>query len=321
MKFIVTGGAGFIGSCIVRTLNDMGYEDIVVVDNVGSTDKWKNIRSKHFCDYIHKDKFLSILPSLSDITHVIHMGACSSTTEKNFDYLYINNFEYSRQLWNYCAEQGISFLYASSAATYGDGSLGFSDRMDIRPLLPLNGYGYSKQLFDLWTQKQERHPLQYVGMKFFNVYGPNEYSKDTMASVIYHAYRTIIREGKIRLFKSYREDCADGEQRRDFLYVKDLCSVIKFFINKPAISGLFNVGTGNAETFNKLAAAVFNALGKDPVIEYIEMPKFIREKYQYFTQAEMNKLSAAGYNNPFYDLKHGADDYVKNYLEKKFMIY
>lgn len=321
MKFVVTGGAGFIGSCIVRTLNDMGYEDIIVVDNVGSTDKWRNIRNKHFCDYIHKDRFLSILPSLSDITHVIHMGACSSTTEKNFDYLYINNFEYSRRLWNYCAEQGISFLYASSAATYGDGSLGFSDRMDIRGLLPLNGYGYSKQLFDLWTQKQERHPLQSVGMKFFNVYGPNEYSKDTMASVIYHAYRTIIREGKIRLFKSYREDCAEGEQKRDFLYVKDLCSVIKFFINKPATSGLFNVGTGNAETFNKLAAAVFNALGKDPVIEYIEMPEFIREKYQYFTQAEINKLSAAGYNSPFHNLEHGTEDYVKNYLEKEFLVY
>ena len=321
MKFVVTGGAGFIGSCVVRTLNDMGYEDIIIVDNIDSTDKWKNIRNKHFCDYIHKDKFLGILPTLCDVTHVIHMGACSSTTEKNFDYLYTNNFEYSRQLWDYSTEKGISFLYASSAATYGNGASGFSDNMDIRRLLPLNGYGYSKQLFDLWTHKQDRHPRQHVGMKFFNVYGPNEYCKCGMASVIYHAYCEIRQEGKIRLFRSYREEYADGEQKRDFLYVKDLCNVIRFFIENPAISGLFNVGTGNAETFNDLALAVFDALGKDPVIEYIDMPESIREKYQYFTQADISKLAAVGYDRPFHSLKHGVKDYVQNYLEKGFMVY
>ncbi|MGD9666463.1 MAG: ADP-glyceromanno-heptose 6-epimerase [Synergistaceae bacterium] len=321
MRFVVTGGAGFIGSCIVRKLNDLGHSDIIIVDNIASTEKWKNIRNKSFCDYIQKDLFLDILPSLRDVTHVIHMGACSSTTEKNFDYLYGNNFDYSRRLWEYCSKQGISFIYASSAATYGDGALGFSDNIGIKKLIPLNAYGYSKQMFDLWAEKQINKPKQYVGMKFFNVYGPNEYFKGDMASVIYHAYCSVKRDGKIRLFKSYREEFSDGEQKRDFLYVKDLCSVIKFFINRPDLNGLFNLGTGKAETFNQLAGSVFNALNMPHAIEYIDMPESIRAKYQYFTEADINKLRSVGYEEEFHDLKKGTEDYVNNYLEKEFLSY
>ena len=321
MRFVVTGGAGFIGSCIVRTLNDLGHSDIIIVDNIASTEKWKNIRNKSFCDYIQKDRFLDILPSLRDVTHVIHMGACSSTTEKNFDYLYGNNFDYSRRLWDHCSKEGISFIYASSAATYGDGSLGFSDDRAIKGLIPLNAYGYSKQMFDLWAEKQINRPRQYVGMKFFNVYGPNEYFKGDMASVIYHAYCSVKRDGKIRLFKSHSENCSDGEQKRDFLYVKDLCSVVRFFINRPDLSGLFNLGTGKAETFDQLAGSVFNALRLPPVIEYIEMPESIRAKYQYFTEADINKLRSVGYEEAFHDLEKGTEDYINNYLEKEFLIY
>lgn len=321
MRFVVTGGAGFIGSCIVRTLNDLGHSDIIIVDNIASTEKWKNIRNKNFCDYIQKDRFFDILPSIRDVTHIIHMGACSSTTEKNFDYLYWNNFDYSRRLWDYCSKEGISFIYASSAATYGDGALGFSDNIGIKGLIPLNAYGYSKQMFDLWAEKQTDKPKQHVGMKFFNVYGPNEYFKGEMASVIYHAYRTVKRDGKIRLFKSHREECPDGEQKRDFLYVKDLCSVIRFFINRPDLSGLYNLGTGKAETFDQLAGTVFNALNMPPVVEYIDMPESIRAKYQYFTEANISKLRSVGYEGEFNDLDKGTGDYIKNYLEKEFLIY
>ena len=224
---IVTGGAGFIGSCIVRTLNDSGIEDIVIVDNIATTDKWLNIRNKKYRKYVHKLEFLTELPSYENVTAIIHMGAQSATTEKNFDYLWKNNFEYTKAMWNYCAEKQISFIYASSAATYGDGSEGFDDQADIDRLLPLNGYGYSKQLFDLWVKYQAANvPKQHVGLKFFNVYGPNEYFKGSMASMVFHGYRQIQESGRIRLFKSCNSDYADGGQLRDFVYVKDVCSVI-----------------------------------------------------------------------------------------------
>ena len=321
MKCIVTGGAGFIGSCIVRTLNEMGVGDIIIVDDIASTEKWKNIRNKRFTEYVQKEKFVEKLGTLADVSCVIHMGACSSTTEKDFDYLYVNNFEYTKKLWNFCAEREIPFLYASSAATYGDGSLGFSDSMDIKQLLPLNGYGYSKQLFDLWVEKQVKRPPQHVGMKFFNVYGPNEYCKGTMASVIFHSFNSVKKDGRIRLFKSYRGDYGDGEQKRDFLYVKDLCEVIRFFLAHREISGLFNLGTGNAESFNTLAASVFGALGLDPDVEYIEMPESLRPKYQYFTEADMKKLKSVGYDKPFHDLRSGAADYVRGFLNEDYKIY
>ena len=254
---IVTGGAGFIGSCVVRTLNDAKINDVVIVDDIASSEKWKNIRNKKFLKYIHKSEFLAELPKLENVTAIIHMGACSSTTEKDFDYLYTNNFEFTKSLWNYCAEKQISFIYASSAATYGDGSRGFDDKANIDELLPLNGYGYSKQLFDQWVKHQAKiFPAQHVGLKFFNVYGPNEYYKGSMASMIFHGFNQLMTDGEIRLFKSYKNEYPDGGQLRDFVYVKDICSVIMWLLDNHEVSGLFNVGTGRAQSFQELAEAV-----------------------------------------------------------------
>ena len=319
---VVTGGAGFIGSCMVRTLNDIGFEDIVIVDNIAETDKWMNICNKKYSKYVHKSKFLAELSTYENVEAIIHMGAQSATTERNFDYLWDNNFEYTKALWNYCSEKQISFIYASSAATYGDGSLGFDDKMDIDKLRPLNGYGYSKQLFDLWVKHQAKvFPSQYVGLKFFNVYGPNEYFKENMASMIFHGYRQIIETGNIKLFKSCNPNYTDGGQLRDFVYVKDICSVILWLLQNKQVSGLFNVGTGCAQSFAELAEATFSALGLQPNIVYIDMPKQIHKKYQYYTQAEMDKLRNVGYDKPFMNLLEGAEDYVEKYLANNFMIY
>ena len=322
MGIIVTGGAGFIGSCVVRTLNDNGIGDITIVDNIGQTDKWMNMRNKRYIQYINRDDFLTRLPEFTEnTTHIIHMGACSATTEKDFDFLYKNNFEYTKTLWNFCADNNISFIYASSAATYGDGSKGFDDKEDINNLLPLNGYGYSKQLFDIWAQKQKKSPKQHVGFKFFNVYGPNEYFKGSMASVIFHSFNQIIENGRVRLFKSYKEGYKDGEQLRDFVYVKDICKVLMFMINNPQISGLFNLGTGKARSFYDLALSTYKAMGIEPKIEFVDMPENIRAKYQYYTQANMEKLRDIGYKEDFYSLEDGAKDYVQNYLMKGKEIY
>lgn len=317
---IVTGGAGFIGSCIVRTLNDAGIEDIVIVDNIASTDKWLNMRNKKYIKYVHKSKFLEELPTYENVTAIIHMGAQSATTERDFDYLWDNNFEYTKALWNYCAEKQISYIYASSAATYGDGELGFDDKIDIDKLRPLNGYGYSKQLFDLWVKHQATvFPKQYVGLKFFNVYGPNEYFKGSMASMVFHGYKQIQENGSIKLFKSCNPKYEDSI--RDFVYVKDICEVIKWLLEHDNVSGLFNVGTGKAEGFTELAEATFKALGLEPNIEYIDMPEHLRKKYQYYTQAEMSKLYEAGYKKTFSTLDEGVKDYVLNHLDKDFEIY
>jgi ADP-L-glycero-D-manno-heptose 6-epimerase len=316
MSIIVTGGAGFIGSCIVRALNEDGAEDIIVVDDIASTDKWMNLRNKIFAGYVHKNDFPRKLETYPDITCIIHMGACSDTTERDFDYLYQNNFEYSRALWELCAERKIPFIYASSAATYGDGSLGFDDETDIGALRPLNGYGYSKQLFDLWAEKQTARPPQHVGLKFFNVYGPNEYCKGNMASMIFHGFNQIMGEGRIKLFKSHRPEYADGGQLRDFIYVKDVCKVVLFFLQHSEVSGLFNVGTGRAASFKELAGSVFEALNLTPQIDYVDMPENLRDKYQYFTQAKIEKLRGAGYAEPFHDLASGARDYVTEHLVK-----
>jgi len=319
---IVTGGAGFIGSCVVRTLNDAGIEDIIIVDDVADTNKWMNMRNKRYIEYIHKSEFLEKLPRYEGITAIIHMGAQSATTEKNFDYLWKNNFEYTRTLWNYCAEVQASFIYASSAATYGNGSKGFDDDIEIEQLQPLNAYGYSKQLFDLWVKQQAKaFPPQYAGLKFFNVYGPNEYCKGNMASMIFHGYRQIKESGLIKLFKSDNPEFRDGEQVRDFVYVKDICHLIYWLLQNKHVSGLFNVGTGYAQSFRELAEAIFHALDKEPCIEYIDMPDDLKGKYQYYTKAEMSKLRQAGYPTPFRDLKAGAMDYVQGYLEKGFAIY
>ena len=319
---IVTGGAGFIGSCVVRTLNDAGCDDIIIVDNIAETDKWMNMRNKKFIKYVHKSQFLQELPTYQNVEAIIHMGAQSSTTERNFDYLWINNFEYTKVLWNYCAEKQISFIYASSAATYGDGTLGFRDTMDIDELRPLNGYGYSKQLFDQWVKHQAKDfPKQHVGLKFFNVYGPNEYFKGSMASMVFHGFNQIKSDGEIRLFKSCNPNYEDGGQLRDFVYVKDICRVIAWMLENPSISGLFNVGTGQAQSFRELAEASFHALGMEPNIRYIDMPEKLRGKYQYYTQADIKHLRLVGYKNPFANVEEGVKDYVQNHLAKDYLTF
>jgi ADP-L-glycero-D-manno-heptose 6-epimerase len=322
MSIVVTGGAGFIGSCIVRTLNDAGIKDIIIVDDIANTDKWMNMRNKKYIEYVHKSKFLEKLSFYENITAIIHMGAQSATTESDFDYLWRNNFDYSKTLWEYCSKKKISYIYASSAATYGDGALGFDDDMDIDMLLPLNGYGYSKQLFDQWVKHQAKEfPSQYVGLKFFNVYGANEYFKGSMASMVYHGYKQIKECKTIKLFKSYNPNFIDGGQLRDFIYVKDVCHVIKWFLENQQVNGLFNLGTGRSQSFRELAEAIFNALGIEPNIEYVEMPEHLKEKYQYYTKAEMSKLRQMGYSKSFMSLEKGIKDYVQGYLDKGFKIY
>ncbi|WP_026509901.1 ADP-glyceromanno-heptose 6-epimerase [Butyrivibrio sp. LC3010] len=321
MSYLVTGGAGFIGSNVVEALNHRGIEDVIIVDNISSTEKWKNICGKKYTTYIHKKDLWRRIDELNNIDAIIHMGACSSTTERDFDYLWNNNFEYTKSLWNLCAERKIPFIYASSAATYGDGRNGFDDETDIDFFRPLNGYGYSKQLFDLWVKYQAKtFPSQHVGLKFFNVYGPGEYFKGSMASMAFHGYIQAKQDGEIRLFKSYNDEYADGGQLRDFVYVKDVCDVILWFLDHPDKSGLFNVGTGKADSFENLAKAVFKAINKTPNIRYIEMPDYLKGKYQYYTQANINKLRKLGCNIDFKSVNYGVDDYIKNYLAKERML-
>lgn len=315
MSIVVTGGAGFIGSCIVRALNNSGIDDIIVVDNISTSEKWRNLVGKRYREYIHKNEFFEKLDGFPDVSAVIHMGACSATTEVDFDYLWRNNVEYSKVLWKWCAERSISFIYASSAATYGDGSRGFEDEAALTTLTPLNGYGYSKHVFDCWAERQRVAPPQHVGLKFFNVYGPNEYHKGPMASMVFHGFHQVVEDEEIRLFKSCNPDYEDGGQLRDFIYVKDVCSVVMWLLENGSVSGLFNLGTGHAQSFRELAEAVFHALGLKPCIRYIEMPEHLRGKYQYYTKAEMSKLRAVGYCKPFSDLESGVDDYVSNYLK------
>ncbi len=319
MSIVVTGGAGFIGSCIVGYLNGRGISDLVIVDEARAADKCMNIKDKRYLRYIHKKDLFAELTHMGGVEAVIHMGACSSTTEFDLDYLYQNNFEYTKKLWEYCADRSVPFIYASSAATYGDGSRGFDDRDDIDRLIPLNPYGCSKHMFDRWVKHEAvSFPPQHVGLKFFNVYGPGEYHKGSMASMVFHGFNQIKETGKIRLFRSYVKDISDGEQKRDFIYVKDVCDVVLWFLDHSEISGLFNVGTGRAQSFNELAKAVFAALDMEPEIEYIDMPEVLRDKYQYYTEAKIDKLREAGYDRDFLDIRQGAGDYVKNYLLKRY---
>jgi ADP-L-glycero-D-manno-heptose 6-epimerase len=316
---IVTGGAGFIGSVLVSRLNSEGIEEIVVVDRLGSADKWKNLNGKKFSDFVHKDNFLSLLSEkkfVRNIDTIFHLGACSSTTERDADYLVANNFSYSRALAEFAALKNIRFIYASSAATYGNGEQGYDDIAgDMDALRPMNCYGFSKQIFDQWVTK-ERLDRKFVGLKFFNVYGPNEYHKGAMQSVVAKAYRQIKEKGKVELFKSYNSDYADGQQKRDFIYVKDCAEVMLGLMRKRNVCGIFNLGTGVARSWNDLAQAVFAALGEEPKIDYIEMPEDLREQYQYFTQASMKKLPASlGEEFRPYSLEEGIKDYVQNYLE------
>lgn len=317
---IVTGGAGFIGSNIVRALNEAGEDKIIIVDRLGKADKWNNLADVHFLDYEHKDKFLTKLDQgIFDhgIWAVFHMGACSSTTEKDGDYLMENNYEFSRKLaTRFAAKDSLRFIYASSAATYGDGSSGYSDEHESIPLLrPLNMYGYSKQIFDVWALKTG-FLKRAVGIKYFNVFGPNEYHKGEMRSVAIRAYLQAKKTGKVRLFRSYRQDYEDGGQLRDFIYVKDAVKITVNFLEHPEINGIFNAGTGTPRNFRDLAHAVFSAMDNEPIIEYIDMPDGLEKRYQYYTCAQMDKLRSAGFEGRFLSLEEAIREYVVNYLEK-----
>ena len=314
---VVTGGAGFIGSAIVWQLNQRGENKIIIVDELGTDDKWKNLVPLKFEDFIHKDDLISMILERDipfEISSIIHMGANSSTTEKDADHLFSNNYLYSKELATFCLEKNIRFIYASSAATYGDGLIGFDDddnRLDS--LRPLNMYGYSKQLFDLWAKRNGAFD-KIVGLKYFNVYGPNEYHKGDMRSVVHKAFEQIRDTGKVRLFKSLNPKYKDGEQLRDFIYIKDAVEMTLYFLDKPSVSGLFNLGTGKARAWNDLVASIFKSLNTSVNIEYIELPEHLRDKYQYFTEANMNKIKKAGYNKSIMSLEDGVADYVKNYL-------
>ncbi|MBS0209650.1 MAG: ADP-glyceromanno-heptose 6-epimerase [Planctomycetes bacterium] len=312
---LVTGGAGFIGSAMVWRLNQRGYDDILVVDELATSDKWKNLNPLAFADYWHKDELLRRVEqnTMPRIEAVVHLGACSSTTERDSDYLMKNNVAYSQALATWCLERGVRMVYASSAATYGDGAQGYvDDESAIDALRPLNQYGYSKQRFDLWARRTGALK-KIVGLKFFNVFGPNEYHKQDMSSVVFKAYHQIVATGQVKLFRSYEANYADGGQMRDFVYVKDCVDVIDWLLEQK-FGGLFNLGTGQAQTWNDLARAVFAALGRAAAIEYIDMPEALRGRYQYFTQADMRKLAATGCPVKFHTLEAAVEDYVQQYL-------
>ncbi len=315
-RFVVTGGAGFIGSHLTAKLNERGISNILVVDHLGKTNKWRNLSGLSFEDYLDKQDFLNLVlqGKIKGVQALFHMGACSSTTEGDADYLMRNNYHYTRSLCEWAMTAGTRFIYASSAATYGDGEMGYSDEEAQLPRLrPLNIYGYSKHVFDLWAWRRGLLN-KIVGLKFFNVYGPGEDHKDTMRSLVHKAFFQIQETGQIHLFKSYREGYADGEQKRDFVYVRDAAEVAFFFLDHPNQSGLFNCGTGQARTWLDLARALFTAMGRTPDIQFTEMPESIRDKYQYHTQADLTKLRATGYTNEFTSIEDGIRDYVSQYL-------
>jgi len=316
---IVTGGAGFIGSALIWALNERGVNDILAVDELVSDERWKNLRNLSFADYVGKDDFLDMVAggkTPPGVKAVLHMGACTDTTERNVSYLIKNNYEYTKLLAQWATDAKIRFIYASSAATYGDGSAGFEDSDDkLETLTPLNAYGYSKHLFDLWARRTGLLK-KIVGLKYFNVFGPNEYHKGEMRSFIVKAFEQIQEQGWVGLFKSHNPQYADGEYVRDFVYVKDAVQMTLFFLNKPAAAGLFNIGTGNARTWNDMVRAVFAAMDQKPNIRYVEMPESIRNQYQYFTQADITKLRKAGYKREITPLEDALNDYVKEYLQK-----
>lgn len=317
--YIVTGGAGFIGSAIIWRLNREGIRDILVVDEDPASPKWRNLENRDYSGILDKREFLERVRAddlPGPVEALIHMGACSSTAEKNRDFLRENNTEYTRILAEWAVEKGVRYLYASSGATYGDGSRGFSDDDAVTPTLePLNPYGESKQAFDLWALREGLLD-RITGLKFFNVFGPNEYHKDGMASFAWRAFHQVRESGRVRLFRSHRSDYADGHQQRDFVYVKDCVDVVWWLLQNPGVNGIFNVGTGQARSWLDLVHAVGSALEWEPRIEWVDIPEAIRDGYQYHTQAEMGKLRAAGYAAPFSSLEESVADYLQRYLSR-----
>ncbi|MFQ3576284.1 MAG: ADP-glyceromanno-heptose 6-epimerase [Cytophagales bacterium] len=313
---VVTGAAGFIGSCLIQKLNSHNFNYIVAVDHFGDPEKERNLVGKKVQERVERDKFFEWLEKNHRFVEFIyHIGARTDTSEFNWNIFQELNVDYSQKIWKACIEYQIPLIYASSAATYGNGELGYDDNENIiNDLKPLNPYGKSKNDFDIWALQQEQKPFFWAGLKFFNVYGPNEYHKKRMASVIFHAYNQIKSTGKMKLFRSHNPNFTDGGQMRDFVYVKDLVEVIYFLTHHRKNSGLYNLGTGKARTFLDLTKATFKAMKIEPNIEFIDTPEDIRDKYQYFTEAQMGKLRAIGYNQPFHTLEEGVEDYVKQYL-------
>ncbi|MFC5269714.1 ADP-glyceromanno-heptose 6-epimerase [Adhaeribacter terreus] len=313
---VVTGAAGFIASCLVTRLNEANFNDIVVVDNFSIAKKENNLKGKKIREYVDRMEFFEWLEkNYEEVEFIFHLGARTDTTEFNKDIFDLLNLNYSKQMWNACAEYQIPLVYASSAATYGSGKLGYDDEEAIIPLLhPLNPYGDSKNDFDKWVLEQTAKPFFWVGLKFFNVYGPNEYHKGRMASVVLHAFNQIKETGKLKLFRSHNPEFKDGEQMRDFIYVKDVVEVCYFLMQNRKNSGIYNLGSGKARTFLDLAFQTFQAMGREAEIDFVDTPADIRDTYQYFTEANMQKLRSIGYDKPFHTLEEGVQDYVKNYL-------
>jgi ADP-L-glycero-D-manno-heptose 6-epimerase len=319
---VLTGAAGFIGSCLLKRLNDEGITDIIIVDRLGNSAKWKNLIGKKFSRFVHKDIFLEQFfeSGLEESTDaIIHFGACSTTTEKDADYMINNNLNYSIELATYAAQNNIRFIYASSAATYGDGKQGYSDTK-VNNLRPLNVYGFSKHLFDQWVIENGLDD-RFTGLKFFNVFGPNEYHKGEMASMIYKSFLQIKNLGKVRLFKSNSKKYKNGEQKRDFIYIKDAVDVIIQILKRKNFHGIYNLGTGKARTWNDIVNSVFHSLNKKVNIEYIEIPEDLKSQYQNYTQADMTKLKTKRIKTRFSPLEKSIDDYVKNYLTKDWKYY
>jgi ADP-L-glycero-D-manno-heptose 6-epimerase len=316
---VVTGAAGFIGSCLAGYLNAKGYNNLILVDDFSRSDKTPNLEGKNFHIKVERESFFDWLKNNQPaIDFVFHIGARTDTTE--FDYAVHQhlNVDYSQKIWRYCTENNIPLVYASSAATYGSGELGYNDDHELPfKLQPLNPYGISKNEFDKWALQQTACPPFWAGLKFFNVYGPNEYHKGRMASVIWHSFNQIKKDGQVKLFKSHRPGFKDGQQLRDFVYVKDVLNVCCWLMENKPLSGIYNLGTGKARAFEDLVKATFAGLNKPANISFIDMPEDIRDKYQYFTEANMQKLSDAGYDHSFYSLEEGVDDYVRNYLVKE----
>ena len=315
---IVTGAAGFIGSCMVSYLNQQGFENLILVDEFNDPQKELNLLHKKYLIKVEREDFFNWAQKEKPaVNFVFHLGARTDTTEFDYTIHQHLNVEYSQKIWNYCTINNIPLVYASSAATYGEGEFGYDDDHEIvEQLRPLNPYGISKNEFDKWVLHQEDHPPFWAGLKFFNVYGPNEYHKDRMASVIFHSFNQVKQNGIVKLFKSHKEGFEDGEQLRDFVYVKDVIEVCYWLMENQPGSAIYNLGTGVARSFNALVRSTFAGLDMPPNIEFIDMPEDLRDKYQYYTQANMDKLKAAGYTKDFYSLEKGVDDYVRNYLSK-----